>query len=209
MLNSLSQVFLKLVSPGIPDIYQGNESFNFCLVDPDNRRSVDYQTRQSILVPLLEKIHTDVEHHELNTLQHDLLANLPDGRAKMYIIAKILHLRNSWQEVFSKGSYLPLEVTGDKREHICAFAREKNEQMIVAVASRLFLTLMQGKKDLPLGDTVWHNTEVRLPENKANVQFQNIFSEHIVETGNGPPSLPVGRLLQSWPIALLKGVAEV
>jgi (1->4)-alpha-D-glucan 1-alpha-D-glucosylmutase len=207
MLNSLSQIFLKLVSPGIPDIYQGNERFNFCLVDPDNRRSVDYQTRESILVPLLEKVHMDAENHELNTFQQDLLANLPDGRAKMYIIAKILRLRNSWQEVFSKGSYLPLEVTGDKRDHICAFAREKNSQMIIAVAPRLFLTLMQGKKDLPLGDTVWHNTEIRLPENKENIQLQNIFSEHIFESGTEPVSLPVGRLLQSWPIALLKSVA--
>jgi (1->4)-alpha-D-glucan 1-alpha-D-glucosylmutase len=208
MLNSLSQVFLKMVSPGIPDIYQGNECFNFSLVDPDNRRSVDYQTRQSILMPLLEKIHTDAESPELNSLQHDLLANLPDGRAKMYIILKTLRLRNSWQEVFSKGSYLPLEVTGDKREYMCAFAREKNNQMIVAVAPRLFWTLMQGKKDLPLGDTVWHNTEIRLPENKANVQLQNIFSEHVVESGNGPPSLPVSRLLQSWPVALLKSVGD-
>jgi maltooligosyltrehalose synthase len=66
---------------------------------------------------------------------------------------------------------------------------------------------MQGKKDFPLGDTVWQNTEVRLPENKANTQLQNIFSEHIVESGNGPPSLPVGRLLQSWPVALLKSGA--
>jgi (1->4)-alpha-D-glucan 1-alpha-D-glucosylmutase len=205
MLNSLSQAFLKMVSPGIPDTYQGNESWRFCLVDPDSRRPVDFQHRQSMLFPLLERVQAEAD---LKTLQQDLLANLPDGRAKMYVIAQTLRLRNSSPDVFTEGSYLPLEVTGCMRKHICAFAREKNDQVIVVVAPRLYLTLMQGKKDLPLTDTVWQDTEVRLPKNFSGMRLQNIFSdesEHIIEPKNGHSSLAVGRVLQFWPVALLKG----
>jgi (1->4)-alpha-D-glucan 1-alpha-D-glucosylmutase len=205
MLNGLTQAFLKMVSPGIPDIYQGNESWRFCLVDPDSRRPVDFQQRQSMLFPLLERVQAETD---LKTLQQDLLANLPDGRAKMYVIAQTLRLRNSSPDVFTEGSYLPLEVTGCMRKHICAFAREKNDQVIVVVAPRLYLTLMQGKKDLPLTDTVWQDTEVRLPKNFSGMRLQNIFSdesEHIIEPKNGHSSLAVGRVLQFWPVALLKG----
>jgi (1->4)-alpha-D-glucan 1-alpha-D-glucosylmutase len=95
------------------------------------------------------------------------------------------------------------------RKHICAFAREKNDQVIVVVAPRLYLTLMQGKKDLPLTDTVWQDTEVRLPKNFSGIRLQNTFSdesEHIIEPKNGYSSLAVGRVLQFWPVALLKGV---
>jgi (1->4)-alpha-D-glucan 1-alpha-D-glucosylmutase len=208
MLNSLSQVFLKLVSPGIPDIYQGNESWRLCLVDPDNRRPVDFHQRQAMLLPLLERIHA--EQADRQTLQQELLATLADGRAKMYVIARTLQLRNSHQDVFTKGSYLPLEVTGSKRQHICAFARKKNDRVIVAVAPRLYLTLLEGKRGLPLGETVWRDTEVRLPADFGRVRLRNIFSdepEHLVESVNGQPALEVGRLLRYWPVALLSGVA--
>ena len=210
MLNSLSQVFLKLASPGIPDIYQGNESWRFCLVDPDSRRPVDYEKRQSMLFSLLEKVDAASENVALKSLQLDLLDNPADGRAKMYIIAQTLRLRNSRHNVFSEGNYLPLEVTGSKANHICAFARVKDDQVVVVVSPRLFLTLTQGKKSLPITDTVWQDTEIRLPEELAGIQLRNIFSdasEHITVPENSPPVLGVGRLLQSWPVALLHGDA--
>jgi (1->4)-alpha-D-glucan 1-alpha-D-glucosylmutase len=158
-----------------------------------------------MLFALLERVQADAE---LKTLQQELLANLPDGRAKLYVIAQTLRLRKSRPDVFTEGSYLPLEVTGCKRNHICAFAREKNDQAIVVVAPRLYLTLMQGKKDLPLTDTVWQDTEVRLPNHFIGMRLRNIFSdepEHIIEPKNGRPVLAVGRLLRFWPVALLKG----
>jgi (1->4)-alpha-D-glucan 1-alpha-D-glucosylmutase len=208
MLNSLSQVLLKLVAPGIPDIYQGNETWRFCLVDPDNRRPVDFARRESMLFALLERIHT--ENPRLETLHQELLANLSDGRAKMYVIAQTLRLRYDQHDLFTDGSYLPLDVTGSKGDHVCAFARKKNDRLLVAVAPRLYVTLMQGKKDLPLADSVWHDTTVQLPEDFTGVPLHNIFSgepESPVETDNRPPSIKVGRLLQSWPVALLQGAA--
>ncbi len=208
MLNSLSQVFLKLVSPGIPDIYQGNESWRFCLVDPDSRRPVDYKKRQSMIVSLLDQV--DTEKVDLKTLQLDLLANLADGRAKMYIVVQTLRLRNSLNDLFSDGSYLPLEVTGSKDKHICAFAREKNNRVAIIVAPRLYLTLMQGKKELPFAGTVWQDTEIRLPEQLAGIKLRNIFSDaswYITVPEEGPLLLRVELLLQSWPVALLHGDA--
>jgi (1->4)-alpha-D-glucan 1-alpha-D-glucosylmutase len=208
MLNSLSQVFLKLVAPGIPDIYQGNETWRFCLVDPDNRRPVDFAKRQSMLFSLLERM--DAENAPLSMLQQELLADLSDGRAKMYVIAKTLQLRHDRPDVFNYGSYLPLEVTGSRSHHICAFARKKNNQVMVAVAPRLFATLMQGKKELPLDDSVWHDTAVRLPEEFIGIELHNIFSdqpESLIETENHQLSIKVGRLLRSWPVALLQGTA--
>jgi (1->4)-alpha-D-glucan 1-alpha-D-glucosylmutase len=206
MLNSLSQVFLKLVAPGIPDIYQGNETWHFCMVDPDNRRPVDFSRRQSMLFSLLERMHA--ENSQLEKLQQELLADLPDGRAKMYVIAQTLQLRNSHHELFTDGNYLPLEVTGSRSRHICAFARKKNDQVVVAVAPRLYVTLMEGKKELPLADSVWHDTTVQLPEDFIGVQLHNIFSDEAeppIEADDRLPSIKVGRLLQSWPVALLQG----
>ena len=209
MFNSLSQVFLKLVSPGIPDIYQGNEIWRFCLVDPDNRRPVDFERRQAMLSGLVEQEGT-TEAQQRN-LQQDLLANLNDGRAKMYILVKTLQLRKNQPEIFSEGNYLPLRVTGEKSNHICAFAREKDGELLVAVAPRLYFTLMQGKRELPLGDAIWEDTTVHLPEDYHGVQLRNVLGDddRLVtqdkQTGNASLSLSVGHLLQSWPVALLAG----
>lgn len=204
MLNSLSQVFFKLVSPGIPDIYQGNEIWRFCLVDPDNRRAVDYQKRQAMLFPMCERI----KAAGVEELQQELLANLSDGRAKMYIILRTLGLRNTWPKIFERGSYLPIEVTGSKSRHICAFARKTADRMIIVVAPRLYLTLMQGKKDLPLGEKVWDDTKIILPAGMESIKFENIYSDKRKSNGvsdKESPFIQVGRLLSSWPVALLNG----
>lgn len=203
MLNSLSQVFLKLVSPGIPDIYQGNEIWRFCLVDPDNRRPVDFQKRQAMLFPLLDRM--NAETAESKTIQQELLANLTDGRAKMYVTAQTLHLRNSWPEVFEGGSYIPLEITGNKSRHICAFARKNGERMIIAVAPRLYVSLLEGAKQFPVGKAVWHDTVVKLPDEIVGSRLRNIYSDGLETHGGEDNGLEVGRLLQSWPVALLKG----
>ncbi|MCF8055956.1 MAG: malto-oligosyltrehalose synthase [Desulfocapsa sp.] len=205
MLNSLSQAFLKLVVPGIPDIYQGCELWRFSMVDPDNRRPVDFQKRQAMLFPMLDRLK---DRAEKALLQKELLANLQDGRAKMYLIAQTLSLRNSWPDVFMQGSYLPLEVTGVKSRHICAFARKNGRRMIIAVAPMLYMTLMQGEKHLPLGNTVWKDTVVNLPQELVGRKVENIYwdgSEKSTEVVSSSTHMQVGHLLQSWPVALLKG----
>ena len=204
LFNSLSQVFLKLVAPGIPDIYQGCELLRFSLVDPDNRRPVDFQKRQDLLFSLFERME---KADEQTPLQQELLADLHDGRAKMYTIVKTLQLRNAWQEVFDRGSYLPLEVTGTKSSHVCAFARKIEKRMIIAVAPRLYMTLMHGEKQHPIGTSVWGNTAIVLPNALCEWQLTDIFSSDPANTigvEEGSTSIEVGRLLQSWPVALLQ-----
>jgi (1->4)-alpha-D-glucan 1-alpha-D-glucosylmutase len=204
LLSSLSQVFLKLVSPGIPDIYQGCELLRLSLVDPDNRRPVDFQKRQDLLFSLLERME---KASEQAPLQQDLLADLHNGMAKMYIIVKTLRLRNSWQDVFDRGSYLPLEVTGAKSNHVCAFARKIEQRMIIGVAPRLYMTLMHGEKQHPIGTSVWGNTAIILPDALCDRRFTDIFSSdpaNIIGVEKGSTSIEVARLLQSWPVALLQ-----
>lgn len=208
MLNSLSQAFLKLVVPGIPDVYQGCELWRFSMVDPDNRRPVDFQKRQDMLFLMLDRLK---DRSEKALLQKELLANLRDGRAKMYVIVQTLNIRNSWPDVFMQGSYLPLEVTGVKSRHICAFARKSGRRMIIAVAPLLYMSMMQGEKNLPLGNTVWKDTLVNLPQELVGQQVENIYwdgSENITEVVGHSAQMQVGHLLQSWPVALLKGTIQ-
>ena len=205
MLNSLSQVFLKLVSPGIPDIYQGNEIWRFCLVDPDNRRPVDFQKRQALLNSMQNDMRSAFGNGD--EYRQELLADLLDGRVKMFVITCTLGLRNSWPEVFARGSYTPLKVTGSKSHHLCAFARQSADQMVIAVAPRLFYTLMQGKRELPLGEQVWEDTKISLPAGKNWSNFENIYSgtsESFELMDHNTVGFKAGCLLRSWPVALLK-----
>ena len=206
MLNALSQVFLKLTAPGIPDIYQGNEIWRFCLVDPDNRRPVDFRKRQEMLFAMLARI--NAAESSPHDLQQELLANLSDGRAKLYTIAQTLHLRNRQPETFSHGTYIPLEVIGSKARHICAFARKRNNRAIIVVAPRFCQTLLAGRQALPLGLEVWDDTTITLPPQLAGMEFDTIFAQSAagkpMQDDKGP-ALPVARLLHSWPLALLQG----
>ncbi len=209
LFNSLSQVFLKLVSPGIPDIYQGSEVWRFCLVDPDNRREVDFARRQAMLSTLMGAMGT--AEAQPKELHRDMLEHLSDGRAKMYTIMITLQLRKKLADVFTNGSYLPLQISGEKKEHLCAFVREKAGQLLVVVAPRLFVLLMDQKREWPLGELVWHDTRIHLRKEWAGIELLNIFDGQgafIGATGPGEddlPSLAVGHLLQSWPVALLYG----
>jgi (1->4)-alpha-D-glucan 1-alpha-D-glucosylmutase len=203
MLNSLSQVLLKLTVPGVPDIYQGNELWQFCLVDPDNRRPVDFNKRQSLLQNLLDRCR-ETSGDRIPLLQ-EMLAQLPDGRAKIYVIAESLAFRRSNHDLFAKGAYLPLEAVGSKAAHICAFARKFADQLAIIVAPRCFFKLLQGKMELPPGKTVWGNTEIKLPAEIDGSQFENVFTQETIRTEQEKGTLQVSDILGSWPIALFGG----
>ena len=202
MLNSLAQVLLKLVATGVPDIYQGNEIWHYCLVDPDNRRPVDFQKRRALLNDLLERLTADPEERSL--FLQELLANLEDGRAKMATTAITLRYRNSWKDVFEQGDYLPLEVQGEKQLHLCAFARKSGERIVIAAVPRLCCTLLQGRRILPLNETVWSDTTILLPPDFAGVAFQNVFSAERLQTASEHgPTLKASQVFGSWPVGLL------
>ena len=200
MLNSLSQTLLKLTSPGIPDIYQGNEIWDFSLVDPDNRRPVDFVYRKYLLQTMRENI--DKPNGE--ALKKYLL-NPEDGKIKLYITLLTLQLRQKYAAIFSHGLYIPLEVQGDKQKHIIAFMRTLEKKTIVVVVARFFTGLMDGSK-LLIEESVWKNTRLVFPSNMSGHQFEHIFDgEHLtIEESDGKYILPLDKLLRALPLALLQ-----
>jgi (1->4)-alpha-D-glucan 1-alpha-D-glucosylmutase len=134
----------------------------------------------------------------------ELLANLEDGRAKMATTAIALRFRNSRQEVFEQGDYLPLDVQGKKQLHLCAFARKSGERMVIAAVPRLCCHLLQGKRILPLNETVWADTAILLPPDFAGIAFQNVFSgERIQSSPADGPILQASKVFATWPVGLL------
>jgi (1->4)-alpha-D-glucan 1-alpha-D-glucosylmutase len=144
MVNSLTQTVLKTTAPGVPDFYQGNLTWDFSLVDPDNRRPVDYPGRQQMLAALDE-----------NTDPAELLANWRDGRIKMFVVQRLLRLRRDNPDLFKCGSYTPLVIRGRFSNSCIAFTRSFERSTMVVVVSRL--TAPVGYP--PIG-ALWQDTEV-------------------------------------------------
>lgn len=157
-LNSLSQALLKVTSPGVPDIYQGTELWDYSLVDPDNRRPVDYDLRRRLLAELRSPT-VDVER---------LLGRWKDGVVKLHVIQRVLKLRRERRELFDTGAYVPLEVSGGRREHVVAFARRSGDDWAIVVAPRFYARLAESAglstEQPPVGDTAWGDTVIHLPD---------------------------------------------
>jgi len=158
-INSLAQTLLKLTVPGMPDLYQGNEVWDFSLVDPDNRRPVDYASRKRSLEALDAAA---ANAGNLLPLAGDLLANWRDGGVKLWTTIRALRFRREHRELFQFGSYMPLMATTGKAEHVVAFAREYKGEAAVVAVPRLAYTLMRGQMTPPLGE-VWGATDLALP----------------------------------------------
>jgi (1->4)-alpha-D-glucan 1-alpha-D-glucosylmutase len=207
-LNSLSQVLLKITSPGVPDFYQGTELWDLNLVDPDNRRPVDYEIRRRALDELKNEIEPGPTFHA--QLLADLLKDDRIGRSKLYLIWRALEFRNRHRNLFDSGNYVPLTVEGAKKEHICAFARVQGDAMAIVVAPRLFAGLTNGICQLPLGPEFWGDVTLELPGPSADHRFQNILTnEEIGATQHGRDSaLPLAQILAHFPIALIERRAE-
>ncbi|WP_017318050.1 malto-oligosyltrehalose synthase [Mastigocladopsis repens] len=193
IFNSLSQALLKITSPGIPDFYQGTELWDFSLVDPDNRRPVDFETRQSYLKTIKEQAKTDILK-----LIDELLATKEDARIKLFLIVQALKARTENLEIFREGNYLPLEVTGKFKEHIVAFARSNENKTIVTIAPRFFTSLIQPGQH-PLGQEIWNDTCLNLLT-QAPSTWKNAMTEQIVHAHD---TLHIGEALKHFPVALL------
>jgi (1->4)-alpha-D-glucan 1-alpha-D-glucosylmutase len=201
-INSLAQTVLKLTAPGSPDIYQGTELWDFSLVDPDNRRPVDYDTRQEFMKEL-----RSAQSGDLNVLCEDLLRNYHDGRIKMWTIMRTSRFRRDNPELFRHSTYVPLEIT-DKQEHVCAFVRSlpasqrTSGSTMITIVPRLSYTLMRGKMQAPLGE-VWEQAELTLPEN-SSPSFENLFTgEKVNRTEKG--TLLCREIFARFPVAVLVG----
>ena len=202
IFNSLSQTLLKITSPGIPDFYQGNEVWDFSLVDPDNRRPVDYRKRKDLLDELLQ---LEATAGPLETA-HQAVATRNDGRIKMLLTCKALNFRRENRELFESGRYLPLTVEGACQEHICAFERSVNGSSILVVVPRFCSRLIGDSSGLPLGLEVWQDTRILQPFDMAESSYRNIFTGEVLnlDQQDGSLSLAVRDILAVFPVALLE-----
>ncbi len=200
MFNSLSQTLLKLTSPGAPDIYQGNELWDFSLVDPDNRRPVDYSKRQEFLKQLQDW--SAEKECEPGCHARSLLDNMEDGRIKLYVTSKTLSCRRDAAPLFQQGRYIPLTVHGHFANHVCAFAREDRGRVAVVVVPRLVASLLGDKRQAPLGEEVWADTRIELPSDIQVPTFQNVFTNEVIRPSSEGRMLPVAAMLGKFPVAL-------
>jgi (1->4)-alpha-D-glucan 1-alpha-D-glucosylmutase len=173
LLVGLSQALVKVASPGVPDYYQGTEVWDFSLVDPDNRRPVDYELRKKLL--------------------KELGKNLADGRAKLHVIHKGLEVRRRHQALFHGARYTPLYADAGREENLIAFALGGGE--VVVAAPRLFARLMEDDDLAPLGTKAWG--EARLP---LEGRYVNVLTG---ERHEARGEARVAQLLATFPAALL------
>jgi (1->4)-alpha-D-glucan 1-alpha-D-glucosylmutase len=195
-INSLAQVVLKATSPGVPDFYQGTELWDLNLVDPDNRRPIDYQKRIQLLDNLILE-----EGRGVASLTRNLLNYWEDGAVKLYTIYKILNMRREYTDLFKEGDYIPLQIDGHRQEHICAFSRFKDNKWTVVVVPRLMTGLVRFGTP-PLGKQTWGDDLLLMPRS-APKDWSNIFTNenlHVSASGN---CLPLSQIFYTFPVAVL------
>ena len=185
-LNGLAQTLLRMTVPGVPDLYQGNEFWDFSMVDPDNRRPVDYAARQQAL--------------EAPGPVQELLASWRDGRIKQALIAEVLRLRADHTELFRQGSYQALEVLGSQAHNVLAFAREHGERRIIVIVPIRCSTLLENSA-VPMVDALrWGDTRVVLPFDTSDENPKGLFSSTAVTKNR---ELQVSAALGDFPVNLL------
>jgi (1->4)-alpha-D-glucan 1-alpha-D-glucosylmutase len=203
MVNSLSQLVLKLASPGVPDFYQGTELWDLNLVDPDNRRAVDFATRRHLLTglgPVLDRIdHETAAEREAQ----DLVTRWTDGRIKLLVTTCGMRFRRHHRALMLDGAYTPLEVDGAHADHVVTFARHDDTGTLLVVAPRLVVPLVTEERPLPIGPDVWAATRIVLPPGTRAARYRHVITGEWCETTSDRSSLPVASALGTCPVALL------
>ncbi|HSK41011.1 MAG TPA: malto-oligosyltrehalose synthase, partial [Arenibaculum sp.] len=191
VVNGLAQTLVKLTTPGVPDIYQGAELWDLSLVDPDNRRPVDYAARRRLL--------DDVD----GLLERDpgavsgLMERWQDGAVKLALIRQALKLRSRKPGLFANGDYEPLEVRGEFAQHVCAYARTLGDDAAVVAVPRLLVALG--------AEPDWRDTVVPLPASRPAAGWRNVLTGAVVETSGDAQAaaFPAAALFGTFPVALL------
>ena len=200
--NSLAQLAIKITAPGVPDFYQGGELWDLNLVDPDNRRPVDYELRRQRM-------------SGLDALSSsELLATRTDGRIKMHVMHQALKARAQFRAVYEQGDYEPLNTTGARRECLFAFARRSpgggaDRAMTITCVPRCIATLVPDGASPPLGPGVWKDTRLELlglADDDASLDsFRNVFTGATIvpdRTAAGR-TIAAAALFDRFPVALL------
>ena len=189
-VNGLSQALLRITSPGVPDLYQGTEYWDFSLVDPDNRRPVDFAARQASL--------------SAGASPAELLPAWQDGRVKQALVARALRFRAGSGGLFTEGSYVPLRVEGERADHVLAFARVHEGRASMTAVTRLPGQL-PGIGPLPLPDpAVWHGTYLVTPRNFLGRRTIDVLASEKVPGKDMTGRLPLSEIFATFPVALLE-----
>ncbi|MEW5853564.1 MAG: malto-oligosyltrehalose synthase [Myxococcota bacterium] len=198
MWSSLSKSLLKFTSPGVPDTYQGTEMWDLSLVDPDNRRPVDWALRQRALNGILDR------KANARDLCRELMRHATDGRIKLYVAYTALRTRRRLPDLFGPlGAYVPLSALGAQPDHVVAFSRRHGEHELVVLVPRLTAVLAGGRMEAPVGP-VWTDTWLPLAEGR----FTNLFTGEPLSTRDreGISALDLDQVLADFPVALLERV---
>jgi (1->4)-alpha-D-glucan 1-alpha-D-glucosylmutase len=198
MFNSLAQTLLKITVPGVPDFYQGTELWDFSLVDPDNRRPVEYEKRLEMLASLQIE-----EQTNRAALVDRLVADPQDGRLKLYLTHRALTFRHRARAIFEAGAYMPQEIVGMRANHVVAFARTSGDQTAIVTVGR-FLSRLKS----PIGQESWGTTSLLLGHELGHGTYRDVLTDQItmtVETVEGI-TLPLGQIFTHLPLALLERI---
>jgi 4-alpha-glucanotransferase/(1->4)-alpha-D-glucan 1-alpha-D-glucosylmutase len=196
MLNGLSQAALRLTVPGVPDTYQGTELWDLSLVDPDNRRPVDFGQRMELVEALSDEGAGDALRGEMG--------RWPDGQVKFHVLHRLLALRRERPSLFLNGSYEPLAVDGSHADHLLAFQRRYRGERLIVAAGRLFVSLLGSEAESYEGSLVWGDTAITLPPDLRG-RWRDVLSgatcaHYPDETSSG---VEASGLLSQLPVAVL------
>jgi (1->4)-alpha-D-glucan 1-alpha-D-glucosylmutase len=203
MCNSLSQTLLKITSPGVPDFYQGTEVWTFSLVDPDNRRPVDYEGRMRMLADL----RAAEQEAPLKAIAAHLAEAWQDGRIKMHVMSKALAFRKECGRLLDRMRYVPLRATGARAANVCAFARRAEGTVFITAAPRFLMGLLDGSDGrASVRSGAWDESFLLVPSLRAAC-YENVFTGEPVRRVRHAETwaLPLADLFRTYPVALLKG----
>jgi (1->4)-alpha-D-glucan 1-alpha-D-glucosylmutase len=183
MINSLSQLIMKSTVPGVPDFYQGCELWDFSLVDPDNRRAVDYELRKNLLGAIE------------NENPADLFKQWPDGRIKLFLTRKLLEYRLSHAKLFAEGDFIPLKTSGTFAECCVAYLRRFENELMLVIAPRLTQQI-----GFPPAGSAWRDTAIEVPQDHGISQMRELFTGG--ELNANGATISVADALRNLPVAV-------
>jgi malto-oligosyltrehalose synthase len=189
-VNGLAQALVKIAAPGVPDLYQGTEFWDFSLVDPDNRIPVDFAIRQASL--------------NEDSSPTEYLANWQDGRIKQWTIARALAVRRKMHRTFSDGLYVPLDVVGPLADHVLAFARQLNDFRAIVVVPRCIAQILPDQNNISVAGNVWSNTQLQVPQHLQSV-YGDAFALQNLSVGS---AISIDGLFDQLPFALLMSTSS-
>lgn len=205
MWNSLAQVVLKNTSPGVPDLYQGGELWDFSMADPDNRRPVDFLRRKSAMENMPSLLNGQEKDRPARL--KSLLERWPDGDLKLFVTATTLTLRRKFPDLFLQGDYTPLLAGDPWDDHVVAFARQYQDQRIVVAVPRRTVKLGLTSDPSTAGPKIWRNASLPLPKGWPLSPMTNVFTgQSITPITANTPTLNLAEAFQSFPFLLTNGV---